>query len=106
MPKIQTQFPRDLNALAQGLAEPLWQFEAAAGRVNLDKWLTRPEVCHLSNTSKSGLYKAIAERRAPGPDIKLGRRFARWKTSTVAAWLADPVGWAEQNRASIEGVRP
>lgn len=69
---------------------------------DLDAWLKNAEVCKAANISKSGYYKAVAAGRAPGPDIKQGSRFARWKTSTVAAWMRDPAGWAERNRARLE----
>lgn len=58
-----------------------------------EAWLDRRQVQAMARISKSGLYKAIAEQRAPAP-VKLGRRFARWRRSDVLSWLRDPSSWS------------
>lgn len=60
-----------------------------------EAWLDRRQVQAMARISKSGLYKAIAEQRAPAP-VKLGRRFVRWRRSDVLLWLRDPSTWTQR----------
>jgi predicted DNA-binding transcriptional regulator AlpA len=63
-----------------------------------DAWLDLADIKQRAKISKSAFYKAIQDGRAPAP-IKLSRRFARWPAWQIADWMADPLLWAERNRA-------
>lgn len=60
-----------------------------------DQILTRREVEAITSLGKSTIYAMMGVGRFP-KNVKLGLHRVGWKSSEIAAWVADPVSWGRK----------
>lgn len=56
---------------------------------NLDPLLKRPQVEQLVGLKKSAIYNHIRAGTFPEPIHLRGKRTARWRASSIRAWIED-----------------
>jgi predicted DNA-binding transcriptional regulator AlpA len=82
---------------AKGVAvEQDQQFDHTAA-LAIQQLLTIDDIAAALQCTRRHIDKLRASGGFPSPDLKVGRRFPRWRQSTISAWI---------DRQSTEGPRP
>lgn len=64
---------------------------------NINRFVRRPEVSHLTGLSRSQIYKLAKDGEFPLP-IQLSARTVAWSLSDVTRWMDDRVARTNSSR--------